>query len=86
LRDQEREGRAQSSAANPVLGWGFEGIAFWALLPQFGECLAGSSPVYRAYNQRAAQRDSNHRFMADPAMRGTMAGWADEGAVFCSFR
>jgi hypothetical protein len=84
LRDLERDGRAQATAANPFLGWGFEGIAFWALLPQYGECLAASTPVYRAYNQRAAQGDSNHRFMADPALRGTMAGWADEGAVFCS--
>jgi hypothetical protein len=85
LRDYEREGRAQATPSSPFRGWGFEGIAFWAMVPQFGECLAAGRPVYRAYNQRAAQADSNHRFMADPAMRGSMAGWADEGAVFCSF-
>jgi hypothetical protein len=85
LRDLEKDGRSLAAAdGKPFLGWGFEGIAFWALTPQFGQCLAGTAPVYRAYNNRAAQHDSNHRFMSDAKVRGSMAGWIDEGAAFCS--
>lgn len=85
LRRLEEGERAQASAAGkPFLGWAYEGIAFHALLPQGGQCPPSTSPVYRAYNKRAQLNDSNHRFMVEPRVRGTMAGWADEGAVFCS--
>jgi hypothetical protein len=81
LRQMEVGGRAQAGA---FLGWGYEGIAFYALVPQNGQCPPSTTPVWRAYNKRAAQRDSNHRFTVDPAVRASMAGWADEGAAFCS--
>jgi hypothetical protein len=86
LRQVEQAQRAVASAAGaPFLGWGYEGIAFYALVPQNGQCPPSTIPVYRAYNNRAAQMDSNHRFTVDPVVRGAMAtGWIDEGAALCS--
>ncbi len=86
LKALEQSGRAQAaSQGTRFTGWGYEGIAFYALVPQNGRCAAGSNPVYRAYNNRAAQGDSNHRFTIDPMMRSAMQmGWLDEGAAFCS--
>ena len=73
------------SRGQPFLGWAYETVAFWALMPQNGQCPAGLAPVYRAYNNRAAQLDSNHRFMTDGAQRAAMAaGWADEGTQLCA--
>jgi serine protease len=86
LKNLEQSGRAEANAQGKAfLGWAFESIAFYALLPQGDQCAAGSLPVFRAYNNRFAQNDSNHRFTIDPAMRYAMQmGWLDEGAVFCS--
>lgn len=86
LKGLEAKQRAEAQAAGkPFLGWGFENIAFYALVPVNGQCPAGTSPVYRAYNNRWAQNDSNHRFMVDPKQRVAMAmSWIDEGAAFCS--
>jgi hypothetical protein len=83
LKQEELGGRA-IAGSKPFLGWAYEGIAFYALIPQNAQCPPSTTPVYRAYNMRAALMDSNHRFMADPVVRGSMAGWADEGAQFCS--
>jgi hypothetical protein len=84
MKQQEQGERAILGPDKPFLGWGFEAIAFYALLPQNGQCPAGTVPVYRAYNMRAQYMDSNHRFTVDPVARGSMAGWADEGVQFCS--
>lgn len=85
LKQLEKGERANAAAqGKPFLGWAYEGIAFHALVPQNGQCPPSTMPVYRAYNMRAANMDSNHRFMVDPVVRGSMAGWADEGAQFCS--
>ena len=86
LKTLERDQRAAASAkGQPFLGWAYETIAFWAVMPQNGQCPGGMRPVYRAYNNRAAQMDSNHRFMDDPAQRAAMSvGWIDEGAQLCS--
>ncbi len=85
LKQQEKGERANAAAQGQSFpGWAFEGIAFHALVPQNGQCPAATRPVYRAYNMRAQNMDSNHRFMVDPVVRGSMAGWADEGAQFCS--
>jgi serine protease len=45
-------------------------------------------PVYRAYNNRAAFNDSNHRYMTERSDYDAMvaAGWTGEGQVFCTFR
>ena len=86
LKSIEQQQRQQATAeGKQFLGWGYEGIAFHALVPTNGQCQPGTQPVYRAYNNRAAEMDSNHRFTADPSMHAAMtATWADEGVVFCS--
>ncbi|HHX83507.1 MAG TPA: hypothetical protein GX696_11080, partial [Pseudomonadaceae bacterium] len=45
-------------------GWEYEGIAFQALIPNGGACPAGTDPVWRLFNDRVAEKDSNHRFVA----------------------
>jgi hypothetical protein len=86
LKALEQQQRAEASAAGkPFLGWGYEGIAFYALMPKDGQCPAGTSAVHRAYNKRAAQNDSNHRFTVDSVQQVAMAiSWADEGVQLCS--
>lgn len=67
-------------------GWEYEGIAFQALIPIGGACPAGTDPVWRLYNNRFAELDSNHRFVASSETYRTMmaAGWTGEGVAFCS--
>ena len=86
LRSLEQAQRADAAAAGKqFLGWGYEGIAFYALVPANGQCPSGTSPVWRSYNNRAAQGDSNHRFTVDPQQHAAMQlGWVDEGVAFCS--
>lgn len=66
-------------------GWTYEGIGFYAVALNAGSCPAGDQPVYRSYNNRAAQNDSNHRFTTDLLTQRQMRlqSWADEGAVMC---
>lgn len=67
-------------------GWTYEGIAFQALIPEGGSCPGGTVAVWRLYNNRAAQLDSNHRFVASSeTYRSMMAnGWIGEAVAFCS--
>jgi len=67
-------------------GWEYEGIAFQALIPSGGACPAGTDPVWRLFNNRVAELDSNHRFVASSeTYRKMMAeGWLGEGVAFCS--
>lgn len=70
-------------------GWTFEGEAFAVRLRATGfGCPTGTYPVYRAYNQRAAQNDSNHRYIVDGNLLNAMVarGWASEGVAFCAYR
>jgi hypothetical protein len=86
LKALESLQRADTNARGvPFEGWAFENIAFYALVPHNGQCPAGTTPVFRAYNNRAAKNDSNHRFTPDPRQRVAMAmSWIDEGVAFCS--
>ena len=87
LKSLEAKQRSEASAKGTAfLGWQYEQIAFYALVPVNGQCPGDTYPVYRAYNQRGIYNDSNHRFMGDSLMRSaTLAGgWADEGVAFCS--
>ena len=87
LRALEAQQRSEASAKGAAfLGWQFELIAFYALMPVNGQCPGDTYPVYRAYNQRGTYNDSNHRFISDPQMRSAAlaGGWADEGVAFCS--
>jgi hypothetical protein len=86
LKDQEASGRATAaSQGKEFLGWQYEGIAFYALVPGASGCAPGTLSIYRAYNNGFAQNDSNHRFTVDPALRSAMAvTWSDEGVAMCS--
>jgi hypothetical protein len=86
LKALESSQRADAQAkGRPFLGWAYETIAFWAVLPQNGQCPGGLTPVWRAYNNRALQMDSNHRLTTDSGQRAAMTtGWVDEGAQLCA--
>jgi hypothetical protein len=87
LKNLERQQRADAEAkGQPFLGWGYETIAFYALVPQNGQCAAGLRPVYRAYNNGAANKEgANHRFTKDLGQRAAMSvAWLDEGVHLCS--
>ena len=66
-------------------GWLFEGEAFGARVPVDGACTAGTSPVYRLYNNRWMHNDSNHRFVKrlDLYQQMQAQGWAGEGVAMC---
>lgn len=66
--------------------WIDEGIAFRALVPADGTCPSGTLPVWRLYNNRFAQLDSNHRYLiSQDTYRNMIAnGWIGEGVAFCS--
>jgi uncharacterized delta-60 repeat protein len=66
-------------------GWTYEGIAFYLFSSANGQCAAGQQAVYRVYNNRYAQNDSNHRYTADLSVYAQMQvqGWLPEGVVFC---
>jgi hypothetical protein len=69
--------------------WNFEEIAFAIPLPTAGECPASApAKVYRAYNRRAAQNDSNHRYTTRLDIYQSMIaqGWTGEGVVMCALQ
>lgn len=86
LKALEIEQRAGADAAGGAFaGWTYESVAFYALLPEEGKCAAGTTAVYRSYNDRGGAGDANHRFITDPRQRSAMAmSWLDEGPAFCS--
>jgi len=66
--------------------WNYEGIAFSNFLANGSGCPAGTTPVYRYYNNGFPVRDSNHRFATDPSVTPFMQsqGWTFEGVAFCA--
>lgn len=86
IRALEAHQRAQADARGEhFAGWAFENIAFYAVLPQNGQCPGGMTPVFRLYNAGGARNDSNHRFTADATQRlATAMTWIEEGVAFCS--
>ena len=50
-----------------------------------GVCPADTIPVFRVYNNRFPQNDSNHRYTTSRMTREQMKArdWLDEGTVFC---
>ncbi|MBK7472051.1 MAG: hypothetical protein IPI73_17025 [Betaproteobacteria bacterium] len=66
-------------------GWTYEGIAFFATTPSNEQCPNAMQPVHRAYNNRYAQNDSNHRYALSPSLLQPLVaqGWTVEGVVFC---
>ena len=86
LKSLEQKQRADAVAkGQSFAGWQFEAIAFFAIPPQNGTCAAGTQPVYRTYNNRAAENDSNHRFTVRPVIHDAMlVSSTDEGVAFCA--
>ena len=81
----------QLRALNPqnVLGadyWTYEGIAFHAQVRSDQSCSYGNQPVYRFYNNRANEGDSNHRFVTDAFIyqQMTAQNWVSEGVALCT--
>jgi Repeat of unknown function (DUF5648) len=69
---------------NP-LGWTYETVAFYAVVPTAGQCPEDTLPVLRSYNNGYATNDSNHRYTLDAslAQQMTALGWVVEGATMC---
>jgi len=69
-----------------LAGWSYEGIAFSIPAAAGGSCGSDQVPVYRSYNGRWQQNDSNHRYTADAGIYAQMSAenWAAEGVVFCA--
>jgi uncharacterized protein (DUF1800 family) len=70
----------------PGSGWAYEGIAFYIYEAQNGACAAGTTPVYRSYNNGAARNDSNHRYTVDPTVfaNSSSFGYSPEGVAMCA--
>ncbi len=67
-------------------GWTYEGTAFYIQEAQNGTCPAGTTPVYRSYNNGAARNDSNHRYTVDATVfaKSSSFGYAPEGVAMCA--
>ena len=68
-------------------GWHFESFDFAITPPNpGGVCPAGLVNVYRAYNKRFAEHDSNHRITTNLAayQQQIAQGWQGEGVVMCA--
>lgn len=67
-------------------GWTYEGVAFFAMLPSAtGLCPSGTTPIYRAYNNRWMFNDSNHKYTArySDYVEIVAKGWNAEGVRLC---
>ena len=62
--------------------WSFEGIAFHAHPATAGACAAGTTPVWRTYDDRAG----SHRYTVDATVEARMVagGSAREGVAMCA--
>lgn len=67
-------------------GWTFEGMAFYIDPSQNGSCKAGTTAVYRNYNNGYLTNNSNHRYLTDYTQYANMSaqGFSSEGAVMCA--
>jgi hypothetical protein len=77
--------RAECHAVLQDAGWQYEGSTFWAEEPVEGTCLPTTRPLYRLFNNRVQQNDSNHRFTTETAIVAEMVakGWVNEGPAMC---
>ena len=69
----------------------YEGAKFYAVQPNgtgaTASCPAGTHPVYRAFNNKVASNQGNHRITSNwiDILRGVrFFGWSNEGIAFCS--
>ena len=66
--------------------WQYEKIAFHVRVPAAGACAAGTTPVYRMFNNGQTGAP-NHRFTTDAALYQqftTTQNWSAEGVAFCA--
>jgi serine protease len=78
---------AECAAVQRDPGWRLETAdAFYTYLPVGGACPGRTIPVHRAYDDRYAQNDSNHRYAVDRAAYDEVLarGWIGEGVVLCA--
>ena len=71
---------------NSIARWNYEGLSFAIALPGDAGCGAGQVSIYRAFNNRAEQNDSNHRYTTRLVEYQQLVaqGWSGEGIVMCS--
>ncbi|MDP4027875.1 MAG: fibronectin type III domain-containing protein, partial [Gallionella sp.] len=77
----------QQSTPDGEKRWNYEGLAFAVALPSTAGCPAGSTSIYRLYNNGFARgADSNHRYtsLQSEYQRLQSAGWGGESVVMCS--
>ena len=78
----------QATTPPGVPKWNFEENAFAIDVPANGMCPSYAPvPVWRLYNNRAAQNDSNHRYTTDLVVYATLIArgpWKGEGIVMCA--
>ena len=80
------EARERSASAR-VLGWQYEGTAFYILTPKSGQCPTGTTELTRVYNNGFTNGEgSNHRFVDDAGLQALMVerSWVAEGTAFCA--
>lgn len=78
---------SELAASGTVMGWAYEGAAFYIETPKDGQCPAGTTAIDRVYNNGFATGEgSNHRFVDDAALAQLMVDrhWVPEGAAFCA--
>ena len=82
---RRRISREECYLAKSDEGRKYESTPFWAWTPDAGTCPSQMKPLFRAYNNRWRENDSNHRYSTDNTLIDEMVGkgWIDEGAVMC---
>lgn len=71
-------------------GWTYEALGRFWLVRAAGitpaGCPVGTQAIYRVYNNRFAQNDSNHRYATESEVYNQMLarGWLGEGVVMCA--
>lgn len=67
-------------------GWTYEGVGFYIAEVAGGQCAAGTTPVYRSYNNGHVRNDANHRFSVDATIfaRSNSFGYIQEGVAMCA--
>jgi streptogramin lyase len=81
---------AECAAVKQDTGWTYEFAGkFWMVKPAgiaAAGCPVWTQAVYRAYNNRFASNDSNHRYMTSQTIYNQMLGlgWSGEGVVMCA--
>jgi Divergent InlB B-repeat domain len=84
LEGSECEGLKSLAMSTPYgqPRWNYEGTAFGAYPVTASSCPSGTNALYRYYNNRGAQNDSNHRF-STVVFNMNASGWTPEGVVMC---